>query len=118
MIERDRADRVETAQVVTIRSVVPMPRDDVQRRMIGLASPKVSAEFCDDLAFLVAVLVPRNRDLKIARIRESIRSDGTEVGQPELHAVVLTDIAAGVAVRKFDSEFQSTRNAGDLARSD
>src|SRR4051794_40105786 len=98
MIERDRSDRVEAPEVVMVWSVVAMPRDDVQRRMIGLASPKVSAEFCDDLAFLVAVLVPRNRDLKIARIRESIRPDGTEIGKPELHAVVLANVAAGVTI--------------------
>ena len=49
MIERDRADSVKSPQIISIRSVVAVPCDNIERRMIDLARPEIPAKFCDDL---------------------------------------------------------------------
>src|SRR5882724_11493351 len=98
MIERDRADRIKSSQIVSIGGVVAVPRNDVERRMIDLARPEVTAKLCNELVRAILVLVPRDRRLKITRIRQPIRTDRPEIGEAKLFAVVLADVSAALFV--------------------
>src|SRR5829696_2116182 len=95
MIERYRADGVEPTEIVAIRSVVPMPRNNVERRMIARACPQISAELCDDLAVLVAVFEPCNRRFEVARIRKTVSTDRSEIGKTKMLSVIFANITAG-----------------------
>ena len=94
MVERDRADGVEPAQIVSVRRVVAVPGDDVERRVIDLARPEISAKFRDQLHRAFAVFVPGDRRFEIARVGEAVGADRAEVGQAEMLAVVFADVAA------------------------
>jgi hypothetical protein len=94
MVERDRANRVKSTQVVFIGSVIAMPGDDVERRVVDLARPQIAAEFRDLLHGSLTVLKPGDGGLEIARVRKAVGSDGAQVGKAKLLAVVLANIAA------------------------
>jgi hypothetical protein len=114
----DRADRVEALEVVAVRHVRAVPRDDVERRMADARRPQVAAELRDQLEVALAVLVARDRDLEIARVREAVAADDAEVGQPERRAVVLAHVAARLAVGQVDGEAHAARDHRDLGRRD
>ena len=67
--------------------------------MVDLARPQIAAEFRDDLAFCVAVLVPGDGRFEIARVRQAIGADRAEIGQAKLLAVVFADVAATALYR-------------------
>ncbi len=75
MIEADRADRVEAAQVVFVRRVVAVPRDDVERRVIERRLPQTALELSDEPEVAFDILVCCDGRLEIARVREPVRTD-------------------------------------------
>ena len=110
MVVADRADRVEALEVVLVRRVVAVPRDDVERRVADARGPQVADELGDELEVALAILVARDRRQEVARVGEAVAADDAEVGQPERRAVVLAHVAARLAVGQLDGE--SARRAG------
>nr|BFE94312.1 hypothetical protein GCM10020185_48480 [Pseudomonas brassicacearum subsp. brassicacearum] len=81
MIEADRANGVEAAQIIFIRHVVAVPGHHVEGRMIQLAPPQLTEEFLHQRGRLREVLVMGDRSQEIPRIRQAIAADGPEVRQ-------------------------------------
>jgi hypothetical protein len=54
-----------------------VPRDDIERRMVNLARPQISAEFCDLFKRAVFIFKPRFGRFKISRIRQTVRANRT-----------------------------------------
>ena len=75
MVEADRADRVEAREVVLVRRVVAVPRDDVERRVVDRGRPQVALELGHQLELAFAVLEPRVRRQEVARIGEAVAAD-------------------------------------------
>jgi hypothetical protein len=63
-------------------------------------------------------LEPGVRGLEVAGIGKAIGADRPAIGQGELGAVVLADVAARRPVDQLDLEHQPARQNGDLARDD
>src|SRR5690606_33529274 len=61
MVETDRPDRVEATQVVTIRNVVAVPGDDIQRRVADGSAPQRALELGDQLEVAFEVFIGRDR---------------------------------------------------------
>src|SRR5689334_18786421 len=110
MIERDRTNCVESTQIISVGSVVAVPRDHVERRMVRLARPQIPAKFRNDLHRSFAVYVPGDRRLEVAWIGQSVRPDRPQIGQPKLRAIILTNVPAGITVGN------STRNFSPRGR--
>lgn len=49
MVHGNRSDVHELRQIVLVRNVVPMPSDDIERRVVLLALEKLAAELVYDL---------------------------------------------------------------------
>src|SRR4051794_23452343 len=95
-----------------------MPGDDIERRMVDLARPQIAAELLHDLTRGVAVFIPRLRRFKVARIRQSVRSDRSQVGQAELSTIVLAYVTAQFLIVRvrFYLESQAPGYAHNFAR--
>ena len=52
--------------------------------MVDLARPQISAEFGDEFKLAFHVFKPRDRRFKIARIRQTVCADRTQIGQAKL----------------------------------
>ncbi|KAG1450372.1 hypothetical protein G6F57_016420 [Rhizopus arrhizus] len=118
MVEADRADGVEVAQVVLVRRVRAVPGHDVQRRMVDRCAPQAAFELGDQLEVTVHVLECRMRGLEVAWVGQAVGADRAEVGQLQQRAVVLADVAAARAVGQFHPEAHATRDHRDLLRLD
>ena len=118
MVEADRADRVEVAQVVLVRRVVAVPRDHVERRMADVRAPQHAVHLRDEFELAFAILVGGVRREEVARIREAVRADRAEVRQSQQRAEVLADVAARRAVGQRHGETHAARNHRDLERLD
>jgi hypothetical protein len=70
MVERNRADSIKSPQIVFIRRVISVPRDDIERRILISRRPQIAAEFRDQFKLAVFVFKPRFGRFKIARIRQ------------------------------------------------
>ena len=105
MIERNGVDAVEEREIVFVGRVVAVPCDDIERRVIDEGAPQAAQEFGDDVELAVAIFEGGDGRFEIARIGEAVGADGAEFGQAERQAVVLADVAAGLACRA-----SSTRN--------
>ena len=57
MVEADGVDAVEAGEVVLAGSVVAVPGDDVEWRMVEVGGPEVSEEFGYDLEGAVVAVV-------------------------------------------------------------
>uniref|UniRef100_A0A0N4ZLE2 Glucosamine_iso domain-containing protein n=1 Tax=Parastrongyloides trichosuri TaxID=131310 RepID=A0A0N4ZLE2_PARTI len=115
MIEADRADGVETAQVVFVRHVVAVPGHHVQRAVVEGGRPQLAAVFLNALRRAIHVLEPGDGRLEVARVGQAVGTDRTEVGQAEGRAVVLADVAARLSVH-LDAETHAARDDEDVAR--
>src|ERR1700760_579368 len=82
--------------------------------MIDACRPTVPHELGHELEVAGAVLVPGNGRFEVARIGETVRADGAEIGQAQGCAEVLTDIAACLPVQELDAKTQATGDDGDL----
>ena len=99
MVEQDRADRRKRRQIVFVGRVVAVPGDDVERRVAELGDVEPAAPFHDQPAGRLLVLEPGDRRLEVARIGQAVGADRAAIGQGELGAVILADIAARPARR-------------------
>ncbi|MGX1210084.1 hypothetical protein AB7M42_000349 [Bradyrhizobium diazoefficiens] len=115
MVEADRADRREGAQIVFIGRVIAVPGDDVDRRMRQGGLEQRPAPFHEQLGRRVLVLVVRDRRQEVARIGEAVGADRPALRQREGAAVVLAEITARRPVRNLDAEFYAARDHHDLA---
>src|ERR1043165_4672835 len=97
MIEAHRADGHEAREVVFVRHVVAVPGDDVERRMREPRFPQPALELRDQRAG-AGLLERRDRSLEVARLREALRAERSELGQAERRAVVLAYVAARGAI--------------------
>src|SRR5207302_10156994 len=84
-------------------------------RMIDGRAPKVACKLSDQLEIPVAVLERGDGRQKIARVGESIGTDGPELGQAKARTVVLAHVAASGRVLECHLEAQSARDECDLA---
>ncbi|MNM86767.1 hypothetical protein D3C81_989290 [compost metagenome] len=116
VVEADRADGVEAAQVVLVRRVVAVPGHHVQRRMADPGTPQVALELGHQLEIALAVFIAGHRRQEVARVGQAVGADHAQVGQLEQRAVVLADIAARLAVRQLHAETHAARDHDDLLR--
>ena len=109
MIEADRTNRVEVAQIVFVRRVIAVPRDHVERRMTDVRAPQIAVHLRDQFERALAVFVRGVRREEIARIGKAVRADRSEFGQTQQRAEVLADIAA--RLRRPAASQQNARRA-------
>ena len=97
MVKGNRADGVEPAQVVLVRVVVTVPRDDVEggMRLFGLVQGivELGRDGVDVGAIVAHAAVvfaeARHRGLEVARVGEAVGSDRPQLGQLEVALVEL-----------------------------
>ena len=116
MIEADRADRIERAQVVLVRDMVAMPRHDIQRRVADAGVPEMALELGDEFEVAVDVLEGRMRREEIARIGQPVAADRAEVREAHGMAEVLAHVPACGAIRQRHAEADPTRDQRDFLR--
>ncbi len=115
MIEADRADRRERAQVVFVRRVIAMPGHHVDRRMRQLGQPQFATPLHEQLGRRVLVFIGGHRRQEIAGIGQAIRADRPSLRQGKRTAVVFAEIAACRPRRNLGPEFDAARNHHDFA---
>ncbi|CAM2144933.1 hypothetical protein PT2222_160209 [Paraburkholderia tropica] len=118
MVEADRADRIEVAQIIFVRRVIAVPGHHVERRMADVGAPELTVELGDEFELSFKIFVRGVRREEVARIREAVRTDHTQIRQAQQRAEVLAEIAARRAVRQIDREAHAARNHGDFERLD
>ncbi|MNM31228.1 hypothetical protein D3C81_418000 [compost metagenome] len=118
MVEADRADGVEAAQVIFVRHVVAVPGDHVQWRMVELAAPQFTEEFLHQLHRAIDFFVMGHRREEVARVGQAVAADRPQVRDAQRRTVVLGQIAAGLGIEQFDTKLQATGQHGDFQRLD
>ena len=83
--------------------------------MIDRRAPQAAGKFRDQLEIAFAVLERGDGSQEIARVGKPVGSDGTELGQPEVRAVVFAHIAACSRSFELHLEPQAARDQRDLA---
>src|SRR6188474_1384639 len=83
--------------------------------MTDLGLVEAAAPLGQQPAWPLAVLKTCNRRLEVARVGETVGADRAAVGQRELGAVVLADIAARGRTGELDLENHAARHDADLA---
>src|SRR3546814_12448249 len=66
MVETDRPNGVESAEIIFVWNEIAMPGDNVQRRMIQRHCPEQPLKLLHDLRRFVAVLIPCLRRFEVA----------------------------------------------------
>src|ERR1700743_699260 len=103
-------------EVVLAGSVVPMPGDDIERRVVEGGAPQVPLKLGDYLkGAVVAVVICGMRCEEVAGVGQAVGSDGAKLGQTEAGSVVLENVAASLRVVQLDTKLDAARNEGDLA---
>src|SRR5271156_5059495 len=115
MVEAHRVDAVEARHVVLVGCVVSMPGDYIKRRMVEARRPEPAEELGDDFKFAFAVIEGGDRGEKVARVRQAIGSNRTEIGQSKWLAVIFADVATRVALEEVDPELDAARNRRQLS---
>src|SRR3546814_13557798 len=62
VIEADRADRVEAAQIVFARRVVALPGDHIERRMADVGPPQAALKLGHQFKGTLALLICRSEE--------------------------------------------------------
>src|SRR3546814_19747428 len=78
MVETDRPNGVESAEIIFVWNEIAMPGDNVQRRMIQRHCPEQPLKLLHDLRRFVAVLIPCLRRFEVASVGKAIGPDGTK----------------------------------------
>src|SRR5215510_9064853 len=97
MVERNRAYRRILAEIVLVRRVVAVPRDNIQRRMVERCDPHGTAPLDEELSGAVFILISRDGGQEVALIGEAIGADRPALGEREGAAVILAEISTGNA---------------------
>ncbi|MNS21475.1 hypothetical protein D3C72_532390 [compost metagenome] len=118
VVEADRTDGVEAAQVVLVRHVVAVPGDHVQWRVLQFAGPMFAQELLHQLHRAIGLFVVRHRGEEVARVGQAVAANRAQVRDAQRRAVVFGDVAAGLAVEQFDAELHATRDYRDFQRLD
>lgn len=99
MVEGNTADGGEAAQVVFVGIVEAVPGDDVEGCMVLSGSEEVAVEFGQDLVGGAGVFVEGgNGGLEVPRVGQTIRTDGTKLGELEVSLVKLEDVTSDGAM--------------------
>ena len=91
-----------------------MPGDDVQRRVIDRRRPESSLKLGYDLKVAFAIFKRRDRRQKIARIRQTVRANRSQIRQTKQRAVVFANVTARFFLQKFNAETNSPLNHRNL----
>ncbi|MNN27620.1 hypothetical protein D3C81_1411610 [compost metagenome] len=75
VVVADRTNRIEVAQVVTVRRVVAVPAHHIQRRVVDVRTPQPAVELGDQLELAFQVFVSGHRRFKIARVGQAVAAD-------------------------------------------
>ena len=118
MVEKDRPDRRIGPEVVLIRTVIAVPRDDVEWRVIDPGFVKAAAPFDHHATTDFAVLECGNRAFEVTRIGKAVGPDRPAVRQVELLPVVLAHEAARRSLQQIDAIDEPARKDRDLLRLD
>ena len=103
MVVADRANGVKESQIILVRRVVAVPRHHIEGTVRLLIPEELPLELAIDAPLLLSfVLVPRDRRLKMHRIRQAIRPNRPQIRQ---HKVTLI----GLANESTRSEITSRR---------
>ena len=86
--------------------------------MLDAGDPQGPAPLHEHAGGSVLLLVGGDRGQKVARIGETVRSDGAALRQRESAAVVLAEIPSGGAILELYADLHAARDDGDLARFD
>src|SRR5690349_18783264 len=92
-----------------------MPGDHVERRMIVFALPQIALKLANHTHRLLDVFIGSHGRLEVARVRQSVCTNGPEFRKPKTLAVVLADIAARLRLSKLDAKLDAARDHRDLA---
>ena len=93
VIEEERTYWGEGAEVILVRSVVSVPRNHVERRVVDSCLKKLSTPLHDYFTRRAFIFVGSYWGFKIARVREAIRADRSTMWKGKLCAVVLAEVA-------------------------
>src|SRR5260370_7492098 len=115
MIEEDGSDGRIPSEIVLVRSIIAVPSDDIERRMVDSRGPQRPSPFHVHSGRRVLILVGGDRRQEIALIGKTIGSDRPALGEREGPAVVLAHVAASRPAREFDPDLHPARNDRDLA---
>ena len=115
VVEQNRADRREAAEVVLVGRVVAVPGDHVERRVGDLRHPQRTAPLHGQLRGCVAILVGRDRGQEVARVGQAVGADRPALGQGQGTAIVLAQITPDRTVRQLGAELDAARDHRDLA---
>src|SRR6266567_4601212 len=107
MIEAYRVNAIESGQIVFVGHVIPVPGDNIERRVFDFGGPQTTEKLGDHAEIALAVLESGDWGEEISRIREPVCADRPQLGQPELRAVVFADISACGIVWKLDAKFDA-----------
>src|SRR3546814_8832229 len=88
MVETDRPNGVESAEIIFVWNEIAMPGDNVQRRMIQRHCPEQPLKLLHDLRRFVAVLIPCLRRFEVASVGKAIGTDGTKLRQTKGLAII------------------------------
>src|SRR3546814_20863721 len=94
MVETDRPNGVESAEIIFVWNEIAMPGDNVQRRMIQRHCPEQPLKLLHDLRRFVAVLIPCLRRFEVASVGKAIGTDGTKLRQTKGLAIIFASITA------------------------
>ena len=98
MIEAHCVDALKARHVVLVRSVVTVPCNYIERRVIDFGPPQPPQKLGDHLERAFPVFVIRNRRKKVTSIGEAICSNGPQIGKSKALSVVLADITTSSLV--------------------
>src|SRR6202048_3718558 len=115
MVEAHCIDEIEIRQIVLIRHVIPVPGDDVQRRMIDRRCPESSLKLGHNPEIAFAIFKLRYWSQKVARIRQPVRANRPQIRQTKQRTIVLADITARFFLQKFDAKTNFSLDLWNLA---
>lgn len=86
MVDGNRTNINKLGQIILVRDVVSMPRDDVERRVFLFADEKLASQLVHDFPRRLFNLVLGCWVQEVAGIGQTVCSQGAELGELELCA--------------------------------
>jgi hypothetical protein len=119
MIKGNTVDGVESIEIVFVRCVVSVPRDDVERRVILFANKETADELGHDCKVdVLSVFISSHGIQKVTWVRETVGANRSEIGDLEVIVVHFQHIAARVTVGQIDLERDTARHDADFTGED
>ena len=116
MVVADRADGVEAAQIVFVGRIVAVPGHHIERRVVDLGGPEMTAQLGHQLEIAFQVFIGGHRRLEITRVGQTVGADHAQIRQLEQLTIVFADIAARRAVEQTHLEAHAAWHHADLLR--